>query len=157
METTVMEKESAKKSELCLLTIKKTLGGMTVNVKSEVFEQFFKTVSENSVKSSENSKWSKGHKYYNFEHITVPRADYTNTINVKGFGNYEIIDADNGLYDFSFLKAVGIGTGIEFKCNGLILQESIERFQKDLKKFITTFYIQYMKISTVEIKITTIN
>ena len=146
------EKTEDKKT-LCVFKVSRKIGGVEVYIKSDLYEEFFHKISGGKATASSGGVWGDGEKYYQVAKCSVPRADYEYNVNVQGYGGREIIYPENQSYDFSFVKTVGIADGVTFKVNGMILQEDIDRFQKDFIRFTKAFFINYAKETSLEVTI----
>jgi hypothetical protein len=144
-----------KKKQLCSIKIDRDENGLKMFVKSPLFEDFFKNTSKGVTKIG-SVKWGAGLNYYSIERFVCPKGDYHFTIHTNDLANYEVIDTPQGVLDFSFIKAVGIGEGIEIPCNGLYMQNDIDTFVKDFSTFMRSFVSSYMKKAKTEITISQI-
>jgi hypothetical protein len=157
MNAKIETKEVVEKKTLCNLKIKRDMGGLTLYVKSPLFEEFFNRMSAGkALAGSSGLVWGQAEKYYDVKKCSIPRAEYEKSINVTGYGRSDIMSTENGIHDFSFIKTVGIKDGVTFRIDGMFLQDEIEKFQKDFAKFTKSFFISYAKETSIEVSITAI-
>lgn len=155
MSVEIVEKvEKVEKKVLCDLKIERDLGCVKLHIKSPLYEQFFKRASKDARATGVEGRWSNGMTYYNYDKASLPREEYSRSLNIRSYGVYDIIDPDNCRYDFSFVKTVGIGDGITIEVPGMFMNEELEAFSKDFTKFTKQFFINYAKKASFEIKIT---
>ena len=157
MEEKEMTVTEVKKKELCNLKLKREKGGITITVKSDVFEDFFKGLSNGEIGVGSSSVWGSGMKYYKIPNIAIENdGSYSRNPEIMQWGTITLIDIPHARDNFSFIRAVGITEGVSITYPGLFLTRDIERFRDNFKKFITKFYVEYMKMTHFEISVTSI-
>ena len=148
--------ETVKNKEICNIRLIRGRGGIKIIAKSEMLEDFFKGLSNNSTATGDSSIWGRGMNYYKIPSLPIENdGNYHRPPTVMEWGTTNIIDLGNSRSNFSFVRAVGIKDGIEITYPGLFLARDIERFKEDFKRFLTKFYVDYMKVSEFELTVRT--
>lgn len=135
------------KAEQHLLSakIERDASGLSLTVKSALFEEHFKNISR-------KDKWSWGN--HTFYVPATPPVTRTSEVSLMS-------EPDHGLYhgdkvNISFLRTVGIGNGVTIKLPGGVYSK--ERLQKWLELFkdgAKTYYLQVIKPVSMSVEIST--
>jgi hypothetical protein len=153
METLTQLKDNSSKIkvDICSMSIKRNNStGITLKIKSQKFENFFKnnesrvtgeSVFINDVQVEERLKRTnifgrENQFYYNF-------SQHTNTLK-----------NNDGQVNLSFLLEERIGQGVEFHINGRFSVEAMNSFKTEFKKVVTEFYVENLQDVKIDLQIT---
>jgi hypothetical protein len=142
METlTSMKDNSSKiKIDLCSMSIKRNNStGITLKIKSQKFEDFFKnneanrtgnTVKVNGVKITESLRTVSNIPTAQISHFRTDTA---------------YLKDSHGIVNLNFLTEERIGQGVEFDIQGRYSVEAMNEFKRQFKEAVTTFFIDNMQ------------
>lgn len=144
------------KKVLCELKVKREIDGLSVFVKSEIMEEYFRHNS-NNVTVIGTVQWNKDMKLYTlpFESVTIPDMHYAPRLDLQGM-NY-LINREPRVINLSFLRLAGLSEGISLSFKGLYMRKDVESIRDDIKKYIAYFYSEYMSVCEFHIEIVTIS
>lgn len=150
METlTSMKDNSSKiKIDLCSMSIKRNNStGITLKIKSQKFEDFFKnneanrtgnTVKVNGVKITESLR-------------TVSNIPTAQISHFRTDTSY--LKDSHGTVNLNFLTEERIGQGVEFDIQGRYSVEAMNEFKRQFKEAVTTFFIDNMQNVVMNLEI----
>lgn len=130
--------------EILKISFKRTSEHIVINIKSEVFENFFK---RNGINSN-LVEWS-GHKGYIIPNI--PDLPESLHYSFRSFGGYL---NSNNCANLGLLLCVGLKDGIEIIDTNVYSEEGLTRFLKDFIKDAELFYKTYISPSKKEVIMT---
>lgn len=134
-----------KRTNLVTLQLKHTNEGSTLFIKSQPFENFFKvngTSSQYIVKHD-------GSKIQSYAYDLVENKEDN-----KKLQNFESnLRSYDGIENFGFIRAKGIGEGLTVNLSGVYSKEATNEYIKNFKAFMLKFYSLYMIPQNIELKI----
>lgn len=128
------------------IRLKRVSGGLLIELKSDVFENFFKYHGANT----ESEPTWEGNKAYKMPRNLTPNFHRM----LASWGNTNLSVNDN-LPNLSFLRAVGLGEGVKFIIPMVFSKTEIMTFKTELAQQANKFFQEYMKPISVTVEIIT--
>lgn len=143
-ETEVITKKE--NNTLLSFNVKRTAGGVEINLQSDVLETFF---SIGGFREGADPEWGGVQSYSMISSIDATKR---NLLNNWG-ANVLIISADYP--NLAFLRAKGLKDGVTFKLSSVHSRTEIAKFVKLFKEHVRTLYLEYIKPIDAGVELTT--
>lgn len=126
--------------DLVSLTGNRTPLGLTLEIRSPIFEEFFRTLYPTPNISNEQ-----GDSYGGVPHYALPNNLFSDflTGNIRDWGSPRIMDG--GRPNISCLRAVGLGRGVQVTIRTPISTKLRLEFISKMEMAISDFYLQYIR------------
>lgn len=157
MEVAKEKEEKKKKTEktcIAKLAIRRTLTGITINIKSKTLEEFFKSAYGGETAVVARNNWAMGERYYKGTEgnspLTVTSERYT--INFNLMENNMLVTGDEHL-NLSFMRIKGIGEGKTFNFPGLYRETDVAAIAQSINEAMKNLFKEYNTPACYEIEL----
>lgn len=123
------------------LAFRRNASGLSVKVRSKIFESFFKGLKREGIDETVKAKdWALS--LYNLKSTPIISGMCLNSLEQFGRGGEILLEGP--IVNGTFLRAVGLTEGIEFKVPGLFSKTYMENCRRGFEKAIQDFAIEYL-------------
>jgi hypothetical protein len=135
--------------ELLTLSTHRTALGLTLELRSQIFEDFFR-----GLQPSPQIRREQGDGYGGVPYYDLPRGTFTDFAqgDLFAWGSRELIV--HGRPNISFLRAAGLGAGVSITVRAPFSRKQQQEFMQKLEVAATDFHLEYIREENRQLQIT---